>query len=165
MMRRTIPFVVTVITALLAFPVLGIGQPFMSHGAPPRDVFMTQTTDVCNGSEPVGTEPVSLLPTPVSVGEKSHVLVYFTATLSHYREPELVLGLRIEGPDEASSGQWIERGDRGHSTVTVMWPFSDVAPGDYTVKATANMGGPLQGRPGANLQACTLTAFVMPAVA
>jgi len=172
-MRRTI-LVVVVVLAVVALPLLGIGQPFTNHGGPPQDVFMTQTDHVCNDDR-VGTEPVSLLPTPVSVGELSHVLVYFTATISTGGEtgvagipgsdnefPEVVLGLRIEGVENASSGQWIEGGGRGHSTVTVMWPFNHMPPGDYIVHANANMGGRLNGTNGANLQSCTLTAFVMP---
>lgn len=42
------------------------------------------------------------------------------------------------------------------------WPFGHMPPGDYIVHANANMGGPLNGTRGANLQSCTLTAFVMP---
>jgi hypothetical protein len=167
-MRRAILFVVIAVLALLALPSLGIGQT-NTHGGAPSDVFMTnQLEGTCNVEE-VKKHAVDLLPTAVSVAEQSHVLAYFTATLSHYeRQAALLLELRIAPAGLApiaSSQQWIERGGRGHSTVTVMWQFADIAPGDYTVALNTHMGTPLYGGGGANLQACALTVFVMPVAA
>lgn len=121
------------------------------------------------GTRQVGTNTVRGMPTAVTVAEQSQVLVYFTATLSRYQTPELVLTVELEGAGSVqSSPEWIQRGRTGvryaHSTVTVMWPFADIAPGDYTARATARLGGPLDGNPRAGLQSCALTAFVVPAV-
>ena len=167
-MRRTVLFVVVAVIALVVLPGLGIGQPTTNHCGTPSDVYMStsEVNSVCNSNE-AQRRPVSLMPTAVTVGQQSHVLVYFTSTLSHYRlTPELLLTLQIEGTNfSETSDAWIEQGRpaRGpHATVTVMWAFGDVAPGDYTVSATARMGGPLNGGPGAYLQACALTAFVSP---
>ncbi len=171
-MRRTIPFVVAVVAAIVAMLAvmagIGIGQTTSSHGGTPSEVFMStyDTKVVCNEGGEVRKHRVRLVPTAVSVGEQSHVLAYFTATLSHYElNPELLLALQIEGTDIVeSSPEWIERGGGGHSTVTVMWTFQDIAAGDYTVRASARLPGLLAGAPGANLQACALTVFVVPAV-
>jgi len=164
-MRRTILFVVVAVLAVLALPVIGVGQPTSSHGGSPSDVFMSTTPDVCNGEEPVEIEPVSLMPTAVSVGEESHLLAYFTSTWSaSHKRPELLLSLQIEGDGfSETSTDWIARGGGGHYTGTVMWTFEDVASGDYTVQASARVGGPLTGgRHGWNLQNCALSVFVVP---
>jgi hypothetical protein len=106
------------------------------------------------------------MPTAVSVGETSHVVVYFTSTWSGFRaRTALVLTLQIEGDGfSASSPDLIDRGGTGHAGGTVMWAFDGVAPGDYTVRATARLAGRLDAHEGANLQGCALTVLVTPAV-
>jgi hypothetical protein len=178
-MRRTNPLVAAVLggvvalLAVVAFPGLGVGAPTTSHGGSPSDVFMTtESESVCNGDDKVRTDPVSLLPTAVSVGVDSHVLAYFSSTWSGVgKETELVLKLQITGDGffESSPEMITQGGSQGitiHSLGTVMWTFEDIPAGDYTVEATAQLAaftGAVKSGDGANLQACALTAFVIPA--
>src|SRR5215218_2878901 len=153
--------VVATIVAVLAvmFPGLGFGLTTTTHGGTPSDVFMSTEPNCVD--EPVGTEPRSLLPTTVIVGEElADLLVYFTTTSSGIGlDRELLLTLQVEGGGFfMSSPQWISHGNSPrtpHSTLTVMWSFPDVPFGQYTVQATARGEG-------ANLQSCALSVFVMP---
>ena len=167
-MRRTILFVVIAVFAVMVLPVVGVGQPTSSQGGTPSVVFMGTgpEPELCN-AKPIRERPVKMLPTAITVAEQSHVLVYFTGTLSHYQTPELVMTLQLKGVDSVqSSQQSIQRGgtDRQHvhSVVTLMWTFADVAPGDYTARAAAWLGGTVEPDGEAGVQACALTAFVMP---
>ena len=165
-MRRTILLVTGAVLAGMLVPGRGIGQPTVSssHGGTPSDVFMSSTPDVCN--ETLRARPVNLLPTAVSVGEQSHLLAYFTATWNaEHALPELLLGFRTDGADSfsESSTEWIAQGGGGgHYTGTVIWTFDDIAPGDYTVQATARLGGPKTGGRRWALQNCALSVFVIP---
>lgn len=176
-MRRN-PFVAGAVGAalavvvLVAFPGLGIGQPTGSHGGTPSDVFMNTDPGVCNGEDQVRTDPVSLIPTAVSVGEPSaDLLAYFTSTSSAFGlNTELNVALQVEGGEFfASSPNWIVHPGSSktpHSTFTVMWTFPNVPSGDYTVEATAFLAafqGTVGSGDGANLQSCALSVFVMPA--
>jgi hypothetical protein len=177
-MRRTNPLVAAVmgtvvaLLALVAFPGLGVGETITSHGGSPSDVFMSTGGDaVCNGDDKVRVEPVSLMPTAVSVGTTSHVLVYFSSTWSGAgKETEVVLRLQISGDDffQTSPESISQGGSQGitiHALGTVMWTFDDIPAGDYTVEATAQLAaftGAVQSGDGANFQTCALTAFVIP---
>jgi hypothetical protein len=164
--------VVTLI-AVVALPGVGIGEPTTSHGLTPTDVFATNgpgvnnEPSVCNPDpdSKIGTQPVSLLPTAVHVGQDSLLVAYFTSTWSvpSGALDELVLGLRIEGGD--SSPDSITHTGTGHGVGTIMWSFPNVSAGDYTVEATAHLGGApgtSSKQSGVNLQACSLTVFVSP---
>jgi hypothetical protein len=162
--------IVATIVAVLAvmFPGLGIGATTTSHGLTPTDVFTSTDPEVCH-VEKVGPQPVSLLPTEVHVGEESLVVAYFTSTWSapSGSPDELLLALKI-GDD--SSPEWIANTGTGgsernaHGVGTVMWSFPNIPAGDYTVEATAHIGGApgTSSQSGANLQACALTVFVSP---
>jgi hypothetical protein len=157
------------------FPGLGIGETTTSHGLTPTDVFSTNgpgvnnEPSVCNPDpdSKIGTQPVSVLPTAVHVGQDSLLVAYFTSTWSvpSGSLDELVLGLRIEGGD--SSPDSITHTGNGHGVGTIMWSFPNVPAGDYTVEATAHLAGApgtSSKQSGVNLQACSLTVFVVPAV-
>jgi hypothetical protein len=162
-MRRTTLLAVAVL-AVVALPVIGIGQTTTSHGGSPSDVFVTQP-DSCHGEDPVRRRPVVMAPTPIDVSQPSHVLAYFTSTIStRSREaPAASLWLRITGMGLVeTSEQWIQRLDKGHSTVTVMWTFDAIATGEYTVHARARLPALPQDQQGMNLQACALTVLVTP---
>jgi len=162
--------VVVAVVAVLAvmFPGLGFGDTTTSHGRVPSDVFMSTDPGVCNGDDPVRTEPASLLPTAVTVSGESHVVVYFTSTWSGFRtDTELVLRLEISGGNEffESSPDWSSSPGSVHLTGTVMWTFEDIQPGNYTVDAAAFLAASaaaLNGNEGVNLQSCALTVFVTP---
>jgi hypothetical protein len=88
-MRRTHPLAAAVfgavvaLIALVALPGLGIGETTTSHGLTPSDVFTSTEPGSCNPSgEKIGSEPESVLPTAVHVGEESLVVAYFTSTWS-----------------------------------------------------------------------------------
>jgi hypothetical protein len=171
--------IVATIVAVLAmmFPGLGIGATTTSHGLTPTDVFATNgpgvnnEPSVCNpGDDKIGTQPVSVLPTAVHVAQDSLLVAYFTSTwsASSAAPDELLLTLRIVDGD--SSPDWITNTGTGgsertaHGVGTVMWSFPNVPAGDYTVEATAHLGGApgTSGQSGVNLQACSLTVFVSP---
>jgi hypothetical protein len=181
-MRRTLLGValgaIVALIAVVALPGLGIGATTTSHGLTPTDVFATNgpgvnnEPSVCNPDpdSKIGTQPVSLLPTAVHVGQDSLLVAYFTSTWSAPggAPDELVLTLHIVGGD--SSPDWIANTSTGssernaHGVGTVMWSFPNVPAGDYTVEATAHLGGAFgtTSQSGANLQACSLTVFVSP---
>lgn len=162
--------------AILAvvFPGLGFGETISFQGGPPSNVFMNTETNVCNGDDKIGGEPVALLPTAVQVDQESDLLVYFTGTWSRPSGPEsgLILTLQVEGESVlASSAEFLNNTDSGHDersahiTGTVMWSFPDIAPGSYTASAIGVVPGFVpgtNGQSGVNVQACALTAFVMP---
>jgi hypothetical protein len=164
--------VVAAVVAVLAvmFPGLGFGDTTTSHGGVPSDVFMSTDPGVCNPDvdTKIGTEPVSLLPTAVTVGGESHVVAYFTSTWSGFRtDTELVLRLQISDGNEffESSPDWSSSPGSFHLSGTVMWTFEDIQPGTYSVNAAAFLAASaaaLNGNEGANLQSCALTVFVTP---
>lgn len=162
-MRRTIMIAVAVL-AVMALPIIGIGQTTTIHGGSPSDVFVTQP-DSCHGEDPVRRRPAVMAPTPIDVSQPSHVLAYFTATISTRSKeaPAASLWLRITGIGVVeTSEQWIHRLDRGHSTVTVMWTFDAIASGEYTVHARTRLPALPPDQQGMNLQACALTVVVTP---
>jgi hypothetical protein len=164
-MRRTIIFGVCLFGSM-ALPVTGIGQPTISHGGPPSDVFTnTQSADVCNGDDPVRRGAVGMLPTQISLGAQAHVVATFTSTLSRKRftGAEAVLLLQMSKPGLfARSPMWIQRVEPGHETVTVMWTFEDMPAGDYRVRLFGSVPGLSMDEPGVNFQSCALTALVTP---
>jgi hypothetical protein len=159
--------------AVVALPGLGFGETTTSHGLTPSDVYTSTDPGVCHGDDKVGTEPVSLLPTAVQVGQESDLVVYFTSTWStpSGSPTELLMDLQVEGGEffEASP-EWITNAGTGlsereaHGAGTVMWSFPNIAAGDYTVEATAHIAGfsGTNRQSGANLQACALTVLVSP---
>lgn len=162
--------VVAAIVAVLAvmFPGLGFGQTSTSHGGTPSDVYMTTEADVCHGDK-IGTEDVVLLPTPVEVGQQSHVLVYFGSMWSGF-EADSALVIRVEifdgsGFSRVSPGFSVNNG-QVHGSGTVMWAFEDINPGTYTVQAVVALyperGAFISHGDGANVQNCALTTFVNP---
>lgn len=177
-MRRKILFLVAAVCAVVALPVLGVGQEATFHGASPSDVFMS----VAQGESPVCAEigfdsGAIAMPTVVQVGGLSHLLVYFTAEWGALGDREEGL-LSIELLDDeggvvsATPFEWGVPGDavlERHAT-TVMWTFDNVSPGTYTVQANARVDpippgpGPSHGRLGAGLNDCALTVFVAPVV-
>jgi hypothetical protein len=160
------------VMAVMAFPGFSIGDPTTSHGGSPSDVFMSTDPGVCP-LDPVQTEPVSLGPTEVDVGEESHLLVYFSSTWSGFEEDsELVLRLQIlDGNGFFESSPDLDfRGAPGHHGATVMYSFADVDTGAYTVQMSARLdstpaGGTEAGELSAELNDCALTVFVMPPLA
>jgi hypothetical protein len=165
--NRSLAIVLTV-SAAVTLPIIAIGQPIISHGGPPSDVYTNVlSADVCNGGDPVRRTPVRMLPTPVNLAAESHVVAYFTSTLSRKRFPgnEASLLIRLSKPGlVGQSPPWIERVDPGHSTVTVMWTFENMPSGNYTIRAIASVPGLGQDEPGVNLQSCAFTVLVTPVV-
>lgn len=173
-MRRTILFVVIAVLAVMVFPGLGIGVPSGGRSSTPSDVYTTTDPDVCHEVD-VKTDPVPLIPTTVSVGGMSDVLVFFSATWNGFHaDTELILSVEIAGADLYDrSPDWIlpdQQGgqfDANHNGGTIMWTFRDVPPGEYTVQAVAALAafqGAVHGRGDAvAVQGCSLAAFVMPA--
>lgn len=165
-----------VLLGVLAVPGLGLGETSSLTGGSPSNVFMSTEPNVCNGDDKIGSEPVGLLPTAVQVGQESHLLIYFTGTWSRPSGPEsgLVLTLQVEGDEFlTTSAEFLNNTDSGHDersahiTGTVMWSFPDIASGDYTVSAIGVVPGFVpgtNGQSGVNVQACSLTAFVIPVV-
>jgi hypothetical protein len=178
-MRRTILFVVAAVLAVVAMPVLGVGQVATVQGGSPSDVFMSTG----QGEDPVcadfGIDGATAMPTVVDVGGLSHLLVYFTAEwggLNTREEGLLGISLLDDGGDTVASTpfEWgvpgrdvLER----HAT-TVMWTFEDVSAGEnYTVLVNARVdpmppgGLPTHGHLAAGLNDCALTVFVIPVAA
>jgi hypothetical protein len=168
--------VVAAVVAVLAvmFPGLGFGQTSTSRGGTPSDVYTSTDPGVCHADK-VGPDPVGLLPTAVQASQESNLVVYFTSTWSapSGSPTELLLALQVEGGESfATSPEWIANTGTGgserdaHGVGTVMWSFPHVAPGAYTVEATAHIAAfpGTSGQSGANLQACALTVFVIPSV-
>ena len=160
--------------ALVAFPGLGIGETRTSHGVTPSDVFTSTEQEICAEVDTFGTGPI--LPTEVSVAATSNLLVYFSSEWSGPEaDTELLLGFIVNddaGNFVTSTGfEWgVSTSPRLHDSGTVMWSFDDVLPGVYHVLGDARTdpvpgprgGGNTNNNPGAVLENCALTVFVIP---
>jgi hypothetical protein len=164
--------------AVVAFPGLGIGEISTSHGVTPSDVYTTTGPpggEICAVVDTFGVPPV--LPTRVTVGVPSNLLVYFTSEWSGLEaSTELLLNLRVNDDSGNEVGstpfEWgVSNDPRLHDSGTVMWSFDDVGPGAYDVFADARTD-PVPGAPGSGntnnnpsavLENCALTVFVIPA--
>ena len=180
-MRRTHPLAAAMVgavvgmIALVALPGVGIGEPTTSHGGTPSDVFTSSEPEVCAEVDTFGTAPI--LPTEVSVAATSNLLVYFSSEWSGLlADTELLLSFRVnDNAGEFVMGtpfEWgVSNNPRLHDSGTVMWSFDDVQPGVYAVLGDARTdpvpgprgGGNTNNNPGAVLENCALTVFVIPA--
>lgn len=135
----------------------------------PIEVFTNTEPEIC---AVVGTDGGTAMPTPVSVGTQSRLLVYFTSERSGFdTHTELLVTFEVLAGDNIVASTPFEWGNlgvalRGHTSGTVMWPFADVSPGNYTVRVGSRVDplpGPLGGgTPTAALENCALTVFVIP---
>jgi hypothetical protein len=118
-----------------------------------------------------------ILPTRVSVGATSNLLVYFTSEWAGLEaDTELLFTFRVN--DAAGNFvvgtpfEWgVSNDPRLHDSGTLMWSFDGVAPGTYDVFVDARSdpvpgpagGGNTNNNPTAGLGNCALTVFVIPA--
>ncbi len=174
-MRRAILLVVTVLAVTVLLPALGFGAQTTVHGGPPSDVFMSTEPEIC---AEVDVDGFAFMPTEVSFGQDSHLLVSFTSEYSGIApRTELLLAFAItdqQGTFPGLASTPFEWGMPGaptqvqHSTTTVMWSFPDMPSGSYIVWAGARVdpfppgpGG--KGHQSAVMENCSLTVSVMPA--
>ena len=172
--------VVAAIVAVLAvmFPGLGFGQTSGSHGGVPSDVYMqTQDSSEDVFCADVPADGVTAMPQQFELAGTSHVLAYFTFEWEGLDAREFgVLHLELDGvPSTTSEYEFTAPHAmfKSNETVngTVMWSFSNVAPGTHTVAVYAAVDDldPLPGATGqdsdlfANLGNCALTVIVTPA--
>jgi IPT/TIG domain len=144
-----------------------VGEPI--PGVSPIEVFTNTEPEIC---AVVGPEGGTAMPTAVTVGAQSRLLIYFTSERSGFDiHTELLVTFEVLAGDNVVASTPFEWGNlgvalRGHTSGTVMWPFADVSPGNYTVRVGARVDplpGPLGGgTPTAVLENCALTVFVIP---
>ena len=182
-MRRTHPLAVAVLGAVLALiavvalPGLGIGETSTSHGVTPSDVYTTTGPpggELCAVVDTFGVPPV--LPTRVTVGVPSNLLVYFTSEWSGLEaDTELLINFRVNddsGNEVVNTPfEWgVGNDPRLHDSGTLMWSFDGIEPGAYDVFVDARTdpvpgppgGGNTNNNPTAALENCALTVFVIP---
>jgi hypothetical protein len=179
-MRRTIPFAVTVLAAIMAVlaVMVGVASGVISGQAgPPTQVFM-QTTDgdvdeVCL----VATlENQSAMHQDLHLDAGSSVVALFSFELHELNVREQgELGIVLTGGGDPGhrfvSGVWRFPGNANFhkASGTVSWSFADVpATGDWTVDVRALVGPldePTQQVHDAAMDSCSLTLFVSPPAA
>jgi hypothetical protein len=137
-------------------------------GSSPIQVFTNTEPEIC---AVVGTNGETAMPTPVTVGAPSRLVVYFTSERSGFdTHTELLLTFELLAADSVVASTPFEWGNlgvalRGHTSGTVMWTFDDVSPGEYRVRVGARVD-PLPGslggsHPTAALENCALTVFAI----
>jgi IPT/TIG domain len=151
-----------------SFTVLN-GEPPPAPGGSPSKVFTNTEPEVC---AVVDADGETAMPTPLTVGEQSQLLVSFTSERSGFgTHIELLVAFEIVAGDDVVASTPFEWGNlgvplrRGHTSGTLMWSFDDVSPGDYTVRVGARVD-PLPGSLGegtatAVLENCALSVFVI----
>lgn len=178
-MRRTIPFVVTVVAVIMAVLAVMVGVAWgitSGQAGPPSQVFM-QTT---NGD----TDEVCLFATAqnesamhqdLHLEAGSSVVALFSFNFNRLEANEQGhVGIVLTGGGDPGlrfvSGVWRFPGNGTfeHASGTVTWSFADVpATGDWTVDVRAWVWGRTlnQLRTDADMDGCSLTVFVSPPAA
>lgn len=174
-MRRTVMFVALSVVAIVAIPVVGLGQTTTFHGGSPSDIFTTTDPGICADVDTFGEAPI--LPTDVTVPPASNLLVTFSWEMSGLEsDTELLISFTIvdgDGEFVAGMGEWgVSNDPRLHDSKSVMWSFDGVAAGEYDVFVDARTdpvpgprgGGNTNNNPRAFLEHCALAVVIVPAV-
>jgi hypothetical protein len=165
-MRKTI-LLAAFAVALVAIPVIAIGQTSSSFGLPPDVYTQTFPGDYCGETDL--SETAAVMSQEVSLWAESSVVLYFSfeAGFENPRQ-EILVSFGLDGSDAALEGQeWgiaapastTARYFGSRQSTSLMWTFDHVEAGNHTVQAFARVSKGV-----AEMNGCALTVLVSPTI-
>jgi hypothetical protein len=161
---------IVTLLALVVLPGVGIGDPTVSHGGSPSDVYM-RTEPAPEPCAEVPADGMTAFPQEIEVQVPSHVTAYFTFEWSGLDAREVgLLNVVLDDVGPGPNYEYTPTASRANPNGTVSWSYPNVQPGMHTVGVYAAVddldrlpGGTGQdGELFAALENCALTVFVVP---
>ena len=161
---------IVTLLALVVLPGVGIGNPTVSHGGSPSDVYM-RTEPAPEPCAEVPADGMTAFPQEIEVQVPSHVTAHFTFEWSGLDAREVgLLNVVLDDVGPGPNYEYTPTASRANPNGTVSWSYPNVQPGMHTVGVYAAVddldrlpGGTGQdGELFAALENCALTVFVVP---